>query len=247
MVGEEDLRSLPVPDHVINLHWWVDRDRPFAEQVTNEIRWNVSGPEFLWRWLREGGVKSFVNSSSIRVFSGLNENPISSRTEPRPLSPYGIAKVAGEKFFTAFFHETATRVAHLRLCSVSSHGEHPSQLMSRLVAGTVGGERIRLNTGHTANVIYIDEVVDILISAAISDEAGRFVIATPERSIDEIARVFETVCGQPVNAEYVDLAPGIPDARFNSDIDTFRADWVRVTPLESAMGKILEQHRSERE
>ena len=91
-----DLVDLPRPDYAIHLHWKVDRTRSFTDQIVNELDWNVHRPAFVWEWLKEQSVTRFINCSSIRVFSRLNENPISSRTEPQPLSPYGIAKLAGE-------------------------------------------------------------------------------------------------------------------------------------------------------
>jgi nucleoside-diphosphate-sugar epimerase len=242
--GADDLAALPAPDHVVHLHWRVDRTRPFAEQVVRELEWNVGRPVFLWDWLRaRGSVVSFVNCSSIRVYSHMNPGRITSRTEPRPATPYGVAKLAGEAFFDAYLDKMA--VTHLRLCSVCSFGEHPSQLMSRLAAGTFGEERVRVNAGHSVNLLYIDEAVDLIANAALLGRQGRFVIAAPPCPVTEVARTFEQLSGKRLDAEFVDLAPGVPDPEFESDLAAFRADWVRVTSLEEGMRKIIAQHGTE--
>ena len=238
---KEALDALPRPDYAINLHWKVDRSRPFAEQIVNQLDWNVHRLEFVWQWLKDQSVEHFVNCSTIRVFSPLNDNPISSRTEPHPTTPYGIAKLAAEKFFAAFFSDSSTTVAHLRLCSVCSFGEHPSQLMSQLASSALDGARIRVNTGHSANLMYIDEAVDIIINAALLGNPDRRLAVTPSRSIDEIAKLFEGISGTALNAEYIDLVRGAIDPEFISDIDTLRADWVRVTPLHEAITRILQR------
>jgi nucleoside-diphosphate-sugar epimerase len=237
---EEDLSRLTPPDHVVHLHWWVDRTRSFDDQVRGEVRQNVTDLEYLWDWVKRHPVRSFVNCSSIRVFGRLNPNPIDASAEPRPESPYGTAKAIGERYFDTAFAGHGMEVVQLRLCSVCSHGEHPSHLMSRLLRSAFHGGRVKVNTGHSANLIYIDEVVDVVINAALSGSTGRFLITTPETAIDEIARRVEAVTGRELAADYVDLAPGATDPVFVSDIDRFRADWVRVTPLDEAIRRMAE-------
>lgn len=236
-----DLEDLPFPDHVIHLHWQVDRTRTFAEQVVNELEWNVGRPVFLWDWLKTSGcLKTFVNCSSIRVYSHQNQNPVSAKTIPRPVTPYGVAKLAGETFFTAYF-ESGVPVTHLRLSSVCSHGEHPTHLISRLVSGSFDGKRIQVNAGHSVNLLHIDEVVDVMIQAAVLGRPGPFLAVAPEQPITEVAKVFEAVSGRTLNAEYVDLSPGMSDTQFQSDLKTFHADWVRQTSIEEGIARILSQ------
>jgi len=237
--GERDLDNLPRPGYAIHLHWKVERTRPSTDQILYELDWNIHRPAFLWSWLRESGVDRLINCSSIKVFSHLNDNPISCQVEPRPIAPYGIAKLAGEKFFDAWFAGTRTSVVHIRLCSVYSHGEHPSHLVSQLAAGAFERRRIVLNTGHVVNLIYIDEAIDLIISAALTATRDRYLVVAPGRRVDEVARVFESLAGRLIDAEYVDLAPGVPDCEFVSDLDELRADWVRITPLEKGLTQVL--------
>jgi nucleoside-diphosphate-sugar epimerase len=239
--GSDDLENLPVPDHALHLHWWVDRTRPFSEQVVNELRWNVHDPSFLWEWLRKQPVPRFVNCSSIRIFGPKNQNPITRETEPLPVSPYGIAKLAGEKFLSAWFDDERTQVVHLRLGPVCSVGEHPSHLVSRLFSSAFEGERIQINSPRTVNLMHIDEAVDVLINAALTAPPGRYLAVTPERSIRDVAETFERLTGRTLDADHVDLAPGVPDPEFVSDLDSLRADWARVATLEEAITRIVEE------
>ena len=244
ITGPDDMKDLPAPDYAIHLHWKVDRTRPFAEQIANEVQWNLTDPAFVWEWLKKREVLCFVNCSSIRVFRHLNHGEITSSTEPIPLSPYGIAKMMGERFFTAFFEKGPTTVSHIRLCSTCSYGEHPSQLISRLVSSVFEDIRIQINTGHKVNLIYIEEAVDLLIQAALCRYPGRYLAVTPGKYVEEIAAMFERISGETLNAEFVDLEPGVPDPVFISDIDKLRDKWTRVTPLETAMAQILDCRNS---
>jgi len=241
--GAADLRGLPDPDAAVHLHWKVDRSRPFAEQVENEIRWNVTGPAFLWEWLRERAPRALVNVSSIRVFGPANPNPVRADDPPRPDTPYGAAKLLGEVFLDAWFGESAA-VGHLRLGSVCSPAEHPSQLMSRLAASLVEGTRITVNAGHLVNLLDIQEAVDRILAAALLPARGRYLVVAPPRPVEVIARLMEAAAGSRLNADFTDLAPGVPDPEFISDLDRLGGDWIRKVPLETAAARILAARRT---
>lgn len=235
-----DLNKLQTPDYVINFHWLIDRTLPYTKQLLYELDYNIHRITFLWEWLTDKSVLRFINISSIKVFSHLNQNPISADTEPRPISPYGIAKVTAEKFFDAYFHESVFPVVHLRLCSVASFGENPLHLMSQLYTSAFENRRIRINTGCIAYIIYIDEVIDLIINAALTATQPQYIIATSGQSNYHIALKFEQIAGYKINADYVDPAPSIPDLIFITDIQKLRADWTRYTSLESMIKKIID-------
>lgn len=243
--GAADLDGLPVPEAVVHLHWKVDRSRPFAEQVENEVRWNVTGLGFLWDWLRKHPLRALVNVSSIRVFGAANPNPIHADDPPRPDTPYGAAKLLGEVFLDANFGEP-TGVSHLRLGSVCSPAEHPSQLMSRLATSLVEGTRITVNAGHVVNLLDIEEAVDRILVAALRPARGRYLLVAPPRPVEEIARLVEKLAGTPLQADFTDLAPGVPDPEFVSDLEKLTGDWVRQVPLETSAERILTARRAAR-
>ncbi len=238
--GREDLDVLRPPDYVINFHWRIDRTLSCTDQLLFEIKNNVQCLAFFWEWLSDKSSVRFINISSIKVFSSLNHNPISTKTEPRPLSPYGIAKLTAEHFLDACFAGTGWPVVHLRLCSVASPGEHPSHLMSRLYASAFDNQEIVLNSGHTCSVMYIDEVVDLIITAAQSADSRRYIIAAEPVSIDRIASAFEKISGKKIHGVCRDLQPGIPDHVFASDRKKLHSSWTRSTPLEPMIENYIE-------
>jgi nucleoside-diphosphate-sugar epimerase len=234
-----DIQELPRPDYIINCHWEVARDLRFAEQLAFEIDRNLRAMDALWDWLAFHRPRAFVNVSSIKIFGPFNTGPISSETEPRPVTPYGIAKLAAEKFFDAHFRGSGVSVGHLRLCSVMAAGSHPSQLASRLISSMFQGQTIQINKGHLNYVLYIDEVVDLLVEAAVRARSGRFNIVSAGSPNETIAELFGRIAGREINAEYTDLAPGAEDPVYVSDADEFRAGWVRRTSLEDAIRKTV--------
>ena len=237
-----DLKNIKAPDYVINFHWLVDRSLSFTGQLQYELEWALHRISFFWDWLREMSCNRLVNVSSIKVFGHLNNNPISTNTDPQPASPYGLAKLTAERFLDNLFFQSNCTVAHLRLCSVASHGEHPSHLLYQLFTSCYENTPIKINSGHTMNILYIDEAVDLIINAALQSYKSTYLLTTPSISIDDIIAKFEKVSGRKLNAEYVDLNPGIIDPVFDSDIELLSADWVRYTAIDSIIKKIIEQN-----
>jgi nucleoside-diphosphate-sugar epimerase len=237
-----DLRAIKAPDYVINFHWLVDRTLSFTDQLRFELDYGLQRISYFWDWLKKISCHRLANISSIKVYSQLNSNPISVATDPRPLTPYGLAKLTAERFLDAYFYPSKIPATHLRLCTVASCGEHPSQMLSQFFRSAFGNKAIKVNCGHTVSLLYIDEAVDIIINAALQADRSTYILAAPSMAVDHIARLFEDISGKKLNAEYVDLRPETTDPAFQSDIPLLHASWVRRTSLDSMIKKIIEQY-----
>jgi nucleoside-diphosphate-sugar epimerase len=238
--SESDLEALPHPDIAINFHWKVQRDRSVDEQTANERVWNITQLQFLWAWLRRKGVGAFLNCSSAKVYSHLNESPVTAKTEPIPNTPYGIVKRESEKYFDMLFANTATVVTHARLGPVCSFGENESQLVSRLLASALDDTPVTVNSGHTVQLLYVDQAIDLLLSAALAGKPGPCIIAGEPLTNDEVAELCEEVTGRKLNAEYVDLTPETQDTELVPDNASLQVPWVREVPLREGIRRICE-------
>jgi nucleoside-diphosphate-sugar epimerase len=235
----KDLKKVPLPEYLINLHWQVNRNLPFSMQLTYELQSNVTEISFFWDWVAGLSLKRFINVSTIKVFSELNERIIKSNTEPRPITPYGIAKLTAEKYYDALFHISSFPTTHLRLCSVASFGEHPSQLMSQLCQSAFKKNRIKLYALSNTSIIYIEEVIDLIISAAVNATDERYLIAKKIKTNAQIAKKFEQISKRVLDAEYIDIKPKIKNPVFISDIKKLRTSWMRTYSLDQMIEAII--------
>jgi len=233
------LQLIKPPDFVINFHWQVNRSISFTKQLLYEIESNLYEQSFLWNWIKEAEPLKFINISTIKIFSELNQNPISSSTDSKPLTPYGIAKVSAEKYFDAFFYKTKTKVVHLRLGPVSSYGEVPTQLLSQLFNSVFNKKKITINKGHISNILYIDEVVDLVVNSALVNDNDPYLVVGKGYLNEYIAQRFERMANGKLNAEFVDLQPGIVDPIFISDADKLQSSWTKSYSLDSLIDMII--------
>jgi UDP-glucose 4-epimerase len=239
---KEDLNKLEVPDYIINFHWQVDRTKSFTEQLLFEINSNLYLHEFFWEWLKEKQPKKFINISTIRIFSEINENPVFTSTVPQPLTPYGISKVAGENFFRALFYKTSTQVINLRLGSIAALGEVPTQLFTQLFNSAFNDKKITVNKGHVSNILYIDEAIDLIINSALIGDKDNYLLVGDGHLNEYIAKRFEEISQRNLNAEYLDLNPGVIDPEFVSDRDKLKSFWTRSYYLDSMIELIIKSN-----
>lgn len=239
---KEDLIRLEVPDYVINFHWQIDRSKSFTEQLLYEINSNLCTHEFFWDWLKEKQPKKFINISTIRIYSELNENVVSTSSVPQPLTPYGISKVAAENYFRALFNKTSTQVINLRLGPVSALGEVPTQLLTQLFNSAFKNKKITINKEHVSNILYIDEAIDLIINSALIGDKDSYLLVGDGHLNEDISKRFEELSHRHLNAEYQNLNPGVIDPRFISDRDKLKSTWTKAYSLDSMIEFIIKSN-----
>ena len=203
---------------------------------------NIHNNTFLWEWIKDKYIESFIHISSIKIYSYLNHNPVSNTTEAQPITPYGLMKYFSEKFFNALFEDSTFRVSFLRLGSIASFGENPSQLITRLCDSTFNDKHIKININHKTHLMYIDDMLDLIINASLVGSEKTYNLISEGWMNEEIVKTFEKISGKTLKADYIDFYPGQSDLVFTSDIDRLKADWVCKTPLELMIRKIINQY-----
>lgn len=245
--SSKDLEKISHPDYIINLHWLVNRSLAITNQIIYEFKKNVHNLTFFWEWAKDNETPTFVNISTIKVFSHLNQNPISSSTEPKPLTPYGIAKLAAEKYFDAFFQGSEIKVVHVYLCSIASLGEHPTHLFSQLYNSAFHEKQMILNSEQLSYIFYIEEIVDLIISVALYAKENRYIL-TPTGIINkEIAHKFETIAKLKLNIKNNHVKNLHPTPIFLSDIKKLKQNWIRKYSTEKMIKTIISLNKTRRE
>ena len=153
---------------------------------------NVLGTLNCLQAARFCGVRRFVFASSGAPL-GMCEPPLHEAMAPRPASPYGASKLAGEAYCCAFFHCFGLETVVLRFANVyGPHSGHKTSVVAKLIREALRGETWTLygDGQQTRDFIFIDDLCSAISKAAMTADIGGevFQIATnSETSVLDLA------------------------------------------------------------
>jgi len=172
------------------------------EDPSYDVKTNVMGTLLLLNWAIEKRVKRFVYTSSMSIYGDNQDLPVKETASPRPLSFYGVGKLASEKHIDIFIKK-GLPVTSLRLFNVYGPGQNMENLKQGMVsiymAYIAKGEPILVKGSRDRfrDFIYIDDVVDAFIRTAFSEKAANkiFNVGTGKQTfvwqlLDEIIKAF---------------------------------------------------------
>ncbi len=143
---------------------------------------------------RDSGVKRVVHASSAAVYGNLPDLPKGEDMPVDPLSPYAVAKYAGERYCRAFSLLYGLQAVSLRFFNVYGPRQDPrsdyAAVIPRFIARIREGKAplIYGDGGQTRDFVYVKDVVTALIHAMESEVCGVFNIASgSETSVNELA------------------------------------------------------------
>ncbi len=159
---------------------------PFLDCTTNVI-----GTLNYLDSARTNGVSRFVFASSGATV-GETEPPIHEEKPAHPVSPYGASKLSGEAYCSAYWRTFGIKTVGLRFGNVYGVGSgHKNSVIAKFIKLALSGQTLEVyGTGkQTRDFIYIDDLLDAIMSAATVENVGGevFQIATSrETTVEEM-------------------------------------------------------------
>lgn len=119
-------------------------------------------------------LKKFIYASSSSVYGDAETFPTREELTPKPLSPYGVSKLAAEHLMMLYAKEFAVPTVSLRYFTVYGPRQRPDMAFHRFIRAGLTGEQITIyGTGEQMrDFTFIDDIVTANINAAKSDTKG---------------------------------------------------------------------------
>jgi UDP-glucose 4-epimerase len=137
--------------------------------------------------VKHGVRKVSFASSGGAVYGEQEVFPAAESHRTDPLSPYGISKLAGEKYLAYYTNTTGLRHVVLRFGNVYGPRQEPEgeagviAIFSKLMLE--GGQPIINGTGkQTRDFVYVDDVVEAIMATIGEDIQGIFNVGTGQES-----------------------------------------------------------------
>ena len=199
--------------------WFAGVEACFHLAAQADVRVSVDRPDFdaevnvlgtirVLEAARRNGTQVVFSSTGGAIY-GECESPAPEEAERRPLSPYGISKLAGEEYLAGYNRLYGTKHVALRYGNVygprqDPHGEAGvvAIFLSRLASGETA--RIFGDGRATRDYVYAGDVARATL-AAVGQDGGVFNVGTGiETSVNEIYELCRRVAGSEAEAEYAD-------------------------------------------
>jgi UDP-glucose 4-epimerase len=196
---------------------------------------NIEGTLNVLLAARDEGIRRVVFSSSSSIYGTRRELPVKEDMAPDPISPYGVAKLAAERYCVSFsrvYHSFETVV--LRLFNVFGPRQSPFSQYAAVVplflTAVSRGEPVTIDGDgeQSRDFTYVANVVDATIRAAdVPDVNGRIfnVSAGAPATVNELADTIGRILGKPVERDHAPPRPG--------DI---RASWADTSEARELLG-----------
>lgn len=223
---------------------------PSVEDPRLDMEANVVGIFNMLEAARQNRARRFVFASSGAPL-GAVDPPVHEKLAPRPVSPYGASKLAGEGYCSAFYHSFGISAVALRFGNVYGPGSgHKESVVARFIKRALGGKPLTIygDGGQTRDFVYIEDLLDALLLAAEKEVGGEvFQIAThTETTVGELAGLLKKelvrqVPGIEVSVTHEDPRTGDVLRNFADTTKAARIlGWQSRWPLEKGLAATLE-------
>jgi UDP-glucuronate 4-epimerase len=148
-------------------------------------------------------IEKFVFASSSSVYGNAAAYPCSEDAVPRPFSPYGVTKLAGERLCVAYADNFNVPTVSLRYFTVYGPGQRPDMAFKRMIDAALGGTPFPLYGDGSASrdFTFVEDVVEATIRAGLAEVPPGTVMNISGRetySVAEILAEIEDIIGGPV-------------------------------------------------
>lgn len=228
--------------------------RASVEDPFKPNRVNVEGTMNMLVAARESDVARFVNASSSSVYGQVAYLPFDEHHPTRPVSPYGVSKLAAEHYCRVFHEVYGLPTISLRYFTVYGPRMRPDLAVPRFSKRLMAGERpVVFGDGEqTRDMTFVDDVVEAnlrLMDPQVKLAGQSMNVGSGRRlSVNQLLDVLRDLTGSDIEAEYEEAAVG--DAR-----DTWAAidaaqeliGYAPSTRLEKGIERFLEWFRDDEE
>jgi len=187
---------------------------------------------------RDSGVEKIINASSSSVYGTVEYLPFDESHPRRPVSPYGVSKLAAEEYCRVFSELYGLKTVSLRYFTVYGPRMRPDLAISIFTRKALANEPITIfgDGTKTRDFTYIEDIVRANLIAMQKGE-GPYNIGGGHRvSIQTLAEKIIEITGSASEIRYADAVKGDAEHTF---ADTKKAKselgWIPKIDLEDGL------------
>ncbi len=186
----------------------------WGDHFDQYVQDNIVATQRLLEALREHPVKRLVFASSSSVYGDAEMFPTKETALPRPVSPYGMTKLAAEHLTFVYMRNFGIPATSLRYFTVYGPRQRPDMAFCRFMEALVEGNEIEIygDGEQTREFTYVSDAVEGTVKAASADVVGQVInLGGGSRvTVNRVLDTLEEISGIKPRRKHMPAAPGDP-------------------------------------
>jgi len=168
---------------------------------------NVLATQRLLEAAKESKLKKFVYASSSSVYGDAKSYPTTEDMTPKPVSPYGVTKLAGEHLCMLYWKNFHVPTVALRYFTVYGPRQRPDMAFHKFIKAILEGKPITIygDGEQTRDFTFVADAVDANLLAMRSEQVGEvFNIGGGSRiTVNGVVRMLEEIIGKDASLKHI--------------------------------------------
>lgn len=173
---------------------------------------NILATQHLLESFKDSKLKRFVYASSSSVYGNADEMPLRPTTLTRPVSPYGVTKLAAENLVNTYHANYGLPALSLRYFTVYGPRQRPDMAFHIFLKAALQGKQINVfgDGSQIRDFTYVNDVVQANMQALDSGQDGGIynIGGGSHISLTEILQLIESITNKKLNIKYTHTQKG---------------------------------------
>ena len=248
---EEDLLSIdyyPEVDYVFHLAAQAGVRTSWGKSFEIYTRNNVQATQKLLEFYKNSSIKKFAYASSSSVY-GDAELPMREDSLLKPVSPYGVTKLAGENLGYLYYKNYGVPTIALRYFTIYGPRQRPDMAIHNFVKAILNDEEITVygDGTQTRDFTYVEDAVEANILSARSNAVGE-VFNIGGRSmihVNELIEKIEEMVDKKADIKYIEKQKGdVGDTWADVSKAEKMLHWAPKVNINSGLEKFIEWYKN---
>ena len=205
------MENFPEVDYVFHLAAQAGVRASWGKSFEIYTRNNIEATQKLLEFYKSKRLRKFVFASSSSVY-GDAELPMRENSMLKPVSPYGVTKLAGENLCYLYWKNYNVPTVSLRYFTVYGPRQRPDMAIHKFVRAILNDEEIAIfgDGTQTRDFTFVDDVVEANILAAANGIKGEvFNVGGGSRvSVNELIKLLEEITGKKARMNCIEKQKG---------------------------------------
>ena len=208
---------------------------------------NVDVTQKLLEFYKDRKLIKFVYASSSSVY-GDTELPMCEKSLLKPVSPYGVTKLAAENLCYLYCTNYGVPTVSLRYFTVYGPRQRPDMAIHKFVRAILNGEAITVfgDGTQTRDFTYVADIVAANIMAARCDKVGDvFNIGGGSRiTVNELIKRIEEITAEKASVKYIEQQKGdVKDTLADTSKISDELNWKPGIKIEEGIDRFVRWYK----